>query len=176
VVLAVAVALAAGVAVAVTVERAVAVEVTVLVARAVARLVAVARVVARAVGRVVATAVTMAVAVTVARAVARAVARVVAIAGIILYLTIVPTTLHVICMCLQNFRILLSRKHQVLTGHMWIKIYQEHGQLGVAFFFPPFDAQPNVSQCLQFEEIAIRQCKHGCKKRRKKKEREKMER
>jgi hypothetical protein len=27
----------------------------------------------------------------------------------------------------------------------------------------------NVSQCLQFAKIAIRQCKHGCKKRRKKK-------
>jgi hypothetical protein len=28
----------------------------------------------------------------------------------------------------------------------------------------------NVSQCLQFAKIAIRQCKHGSKKRRKKKE------
>jgi hypothetical protein len=27
----------------------------------------------------------------------------------------------------------------------------------------------NVSQCLQFAKIAIRQCKHGCKKIRKKK-------
>jgi hypothetical protein len=63
------------------------------------------------------------------------------IAGITLYLTIVPTTLHFICICLQNVRILLSCKHQVLTGHMWIKIYQEHGQQGVTFFFPPFDAR-----------------------------------
>jgi hypothetical protein len=62
------------------------------------------------------------------------------IAGITLYLTIVPTTLHFICICLQNVRILLSCKHQVMTGHMWIKIYQEHGQQGVAFFFLPFDA------------------------------------
>jgi hypothetical protein len=30
-----------------------------------------------------------------------------------------------------------------------------------------------VLQCLQFAEIAIRQCKHGCKKRRKKEKREK---
>jgi hypothetical protein len=34
----------------------------------------------------------------------------------------------------------------------------------------------NVSQCLQFADIAIRQCKHGCKKTRKKKEKEKRER
>jgi hypothetical protein len=62
------------------------------------------------------------------------------IADITLYLTTVPTTLPFICICLQNVRILLSCKHQVLTGHMWIKIYQEHGQLGVAFFFLPYDA------------------------------------
>jgi hypothetical protein len=62
------------------------------------------------------------------------------IMGITFYFTIVPTTLHFICICLQNVRILLSCKHQVLTGLMWIKIYQKHGQLGVAFFFPPFDA------------------------------------
>jgi hypothetical protein len=63
------------------------------------------------------------------------------IAGITLYLAIVPTTVHFICICLQNVRILLTCKHEVLTVHMWIKIYQEHGQLGVAFFFLPFDAQ-----------------------------------
>jgi hypothetical protein len=28
----------------------------------------------------------------------------------------------------------------------------------------------NVSQCLQFAKIAIRQCKHGCKKAERKKE------
>ncbi len=63
------------------------------------------------------------------------------LSGISLYLTIIPITLHFICICLQNVRILLSCNHQVLTGHIWIKIYQEHGQLGVAFFFPPFDAR-----------------------------------
>jgi hypothetical protein len=31
----------------------------------------------------------------------------------------------------------------------------------------------NVSQCLQFAKIAIRQCKHGCKKEESKKEKEK---
>ncbi len=51
----------------------------------------------------------------------------------------------------SNVRILLSRKHQVLTGVMWIKIYQEHGKLGVAFFFPPFDAR---GQALTIPEAA----------------------
>jgi hypothetical protein len=35
----------------------------------------------------------------------------------------------------------------------------------------------NVLQCLQFAKIAIRQCKHGCKKKKKeKKKKEKKER
>jgi hypothetical protein len=73
------------------------------------------------------------------------------IAGITLYLIIVPTTLHCICICLQNVRILLSCKHQVLTGHMWITIYQEHRQLGLAIFFLPFDAR---GQALAIPEAA----------------------
>jgi hypothetical protein len=77
------------------------------------------------------------------------------IVGITLYLTIISTTFHFICICLQNVRILLSHKHQVLTGHMWIKIYQKHGQLGVAFFFPPFDAQGRALTITEATHVEI---------------------